>query len=205
MVMWMVARPIDLVSDKLRLAARQRFASPLRSAVMKAILGQDTEFFDLNSTGELQERLNRDTNELVEDLLQLPHRVSTHFFRVCQRTLNLYIVAPHIMWACLSVNVPLFAAVFFLTHSRLVKLAGKQRRGSDRAAADTIEILHNVKSVRQYSMEGGEERKFTLNSLARNVVEMRISALENVAHLLRDGSHHFGEVRRRRRAWGVCA
>ena len=50
----MFARPIDIIANQLGNRARKEFGLPLRRAVMKAIMTQDTEYFDFNQSAQLQ-------------------------------------------------------------------------------------------------------------------------------------------------------
>ena len=54
--------------------------------VTQAIMKQDTEYFDFNPSSTLQERLNRDCDELVENLLHVPRMLLQQLFRVIRAT-----------------------------------------------------------------------------------------------------------------------
>jgi hypothetical protein len=101
---FLLMRPVDFIANSLGDQAACDFAAPLRKAVMQAIMKQDTQYFDFNPTAKLQERLNRDTDELVENLLWMPRNFLQHFFRVCQRGITLYVVAPRMFYACATMN-----------------------------------------------------------------------------------------------------
>jgi len=66
---FLFSRPIEMMASSLVDKAARNFSGPLRKAVMSAIMKQDTEYFDFNPSAMLQERLNRDTDELVDNML----------------------------------------------------------------------------------------------------------------------------------------
>lgn len=186
--------PLNTIGDALGDRAARDFSKPLRKAVMGALMRQDTEYFDHHSSAALRERLNRDTNELVDHLLGAPRRVLEHAFRVLQRCATLYFVAPAMLWACLKFNVPLFAVVVFFTSKRLRLLCGLRDRVGEHSAAETMEILQNVKMVRQFSMESKEQEKYSVQNITRNIVESRIRVLESLTYAARHAVHATGEL-----------
>jgi ABC-type multidrug transport system fused ATPase/permease subunit len=98
---------------------------------MRAIMKQDTQYFDFNASSVLQQRLNHDANELVQNLLHVPRMTLMHLFRVTQRLMTLYFTSPQMMWACLQFNVPLFTLCIFATGATLRRLYGQRDRGSE--------------------------------------------------------------------------
>ena len=46
----------------------------MRNGVLESMVRQDYEYFDKNSAGILQERLNRDANELGNNMIMFPAR-----------------------------------------------------------------------------------------------------------------------------------
>jgi ABC-type multidrug transport system fused ATPase/permease subunit len=188
------SRPVEMLASHLADSAARDFSAPLQTAVMSAIMKQDTEYFDFNGSSKLQNRLDSDTNELVENLLWVPRQIFEHFFRVVQRMTVLYFCAPSMLWACVCFNVPIFSAIMFATMAPLRRLTGQRDRGSRKTSADTAELLQNIKTVRQFSMEPGEKAKYSLGNTNRNVVENRIRVLESLAHNFRFAAHICGEI-----------
>ena len=191
---FLFSRPVEMMASSLGDKAARDFSGPLRKAVMGAIMKQDTEYFDFNPSAMLQERLNRDTDELVENMLWVPRRILEFFFRVIQRMVTLYFVAPSMLWACLSFNVPLFAIIVIATREALQRLYGQRARSSESATTDTLEILQNIHTVRQFSMEKEEHSKYTLGNTTRNIFESRIRVIESFTHNMRFVSHIAGEI-----------
>ena len=194
LVGFLFSRPLEMLASTFEERATREFSGPLRTAVMKAIMKQDTEYFDFNPSAALQERLNHDTNELVENMLRLPIEAMGFIFRVIQRIMTLYFVAPTMLWACLSFNVPVFAIITLTTERSLKRLYEQQDRSRDNAVTDTLEILQKVRTVRQFSMEKEETKKYTLNNSTRNLFESRIHGIEQLTHEMRFVSHIIGEV-----------
>jgi len=191
---FLFSRPIEMLASSYGDRAGKMFSQPLRRAVMGAIMKQDSEFFDFNSSSVLQERLNRDTDELVENLLWLPRQTLEFTFRVIQRIATLYFVAPAMLWACLSFNVPLFTIVILATSRPLNRFYSQRDRSSENSQAETLEILQNILTVRQFSMEEREKDKYSLGNLSRGVFEGRIRVLETLTHNLRFVIHIVGEL-----------
>ena len=50
----------------------------MRGAVFKGLTRQDTEYFDFNPAGALQERLNNDATALGSNLLSMPMQIIVH-------------------------------------------------------------------------------------------------------------------------------
>lgn len=191
---FLFSRPIEMLASSYGDRAGKMFSEPLRKAVMGAIMKQDTEFFDFNSSSVLQERLNRDTDDLVNDLLWLPRQTIEFIFRVIQRVVTLYFVAPAMLWACLSFNVPLFTIIILATSRPLNRFYSQRDRSSETSQAETLEILQNILTVRQFSMEEKERSKYSLGNLSRGVFEGRIRVLESLTHNLRFVVHMVGEI-----------
>lgn len=186
--------PIEIIGNNLARAARRGFDMPLRAAVMRAIFFQDTEFFDRNNSGVLRERLNRDCAELGEKMLGKPKQLIMHIFRVIQRCLTLWVVAPEMLYACLVFNVPLFSVIFLLTQTPLERLWGRRDRARAVRVADTTELLQNIKTVRQFSMETREGEKYNTSNITGNAFEMSINLLEDLMWNIRGVMHHVGET-----------
>ena len=64
--------PIDTLADCLVDDVTAEVELKLRCAVMSTVLAQDREYFDAHQVGELQERLNRDTQVVANMLTQQP-------------------------------------------------------------------------------------------------------------------------------------
>ena len=56
------------------LQVTSQFRTKVRTALMACIVRQDTAFFDIVPSGVLQERLNRDAEDLASKIFHLPLR-----------------------------------------------------------------------------------------------------------------------------------
>jgi ABC-type multidrug transport system fused ATPase/permease subunit len=55
------------------------FTLNVRNEVMRALIRQDTEYFDFHPTGVLQERLGSDAAQLTTNLFDIPHEFVESF------------------------------------------------------------------------------------------------------------------------------
>ena len=69
---WVFYILAHVVGQSLMTKANSQFALRIRREVMASMLRQDVEFFDRNPSGVLQERLNKDAQELAENLFNEP-------------------------------------------------------------------------------------------------------------------------------------
>ncbi|CAE8627048.1 unnamed protein product [Polarella glacialis] len=65
----------ELVRECYSNRAQGIFLHRIRTGVMKALIQQDYEYFDKNSSGSLQERLNRDAEQLWKNVIALPQEM----------------------------------------------------------------------------------------------------------------------------------
>ena len=102
----------------------------------------------------------------MNKLLQIPRNIAENTFRVIQRALTLMVASPIMLRGCLCFNVPVFTIFIFLSAPPLRRMYGTIGRANELASADTLEILQNVRTVRQFSMEKNEEKKYSDNNLS---------------------------------------
>lgn len=67
----MLIKIIDLPASTLSKRASATMGMRIRNAVFQAMVSQDFEYFDRNPAGVLQDRLNKDADELGENLIQV--------------------------------------------------------------------------------------------------------------------------------------
>lgn len=188
------SRPVEMLAFSFSERATRDFSGPLRTAVMGAILRQDTEYFDFHTSAKLQERLNRDTNDIVTNLLDIPLKVTGFTFRVIQRIATLYFAAPSMLWGCLCFNVPVFTIISLAIERFLNRLCEQRDRSQDSAKTDTLEVLQKVRTVRQFSMEREETNKYTLNNLIGTLFENRLRLIEELSGQSGFLAHIIGEI-----------
>jgi len=149
----MLIKILEVPASTYTKRCRSVFGNEVRNGVLKAMVGQDYEYFERNDSGVLQERLNRDADELGENLVEFPKRM---FERLTWILANLYLVwrqAPPSFFsvACLPVLCMIVFQYFsFRYFRRCDELA---RKVEEEGISQTSEVLRQIKTVRQFSSE----------------------------------------------------
>eukprot|EP01048_Picozoa_sp_COSAG05_P011686 COSAG05_NODE_1119_length_5816_cov_7.262375_2_plen_445_part_00 len=78
--------PFDNLGDTLVDAVEAKMQLGLRSTVMGSLLRQDREFFDNHQSGVLQERLNKDTEDLARTIIQQPKNLLSALTRIITKS-----------------------------------------------------------------------------------------------------------------------
>eukprot|EP01052_Picozoa_sp_SAG31_P023394 SAG31_NODE_1926_length_6892_cov_3.588105_2_plen_404_part_00 len=99
--------PLDNLGDTLVDAVEAKMQLGLRTAVMESLLRQDREYFDHHQSGVLQERLNKDTEDLARTIIQQPKNLISALTRILVKSAFLYYVSPGLFWLGVTVPVPL--------------------------------------------------------------------------------------------------
>merc|ERR1740123_1504050 len=97
------------------------FNQNIRSGVMRALVQQDQEYFDKNSAGVLQERLNRDAEQLGSNFIELPQEQLARIACILVNLVQVYSVCPFRMF--MTAILPLPFIVF--CHWKLQKIMSK--------------------------------------------------------------------------------
>merc|ERR1740138_867279 len=71
-----------------------RLGQSVRNGVLESMVRQDYEYFDKNSAGVLQERLNRDAEELGENFIKLPQEILGHIACIFFTIVQVWVVCP---------------------------------------------------------------------------------------------------------------
>ncbi len=132
----------------------------LRSAVMSTVLSQDREYFDFHQVGELQERLNRDTELISRMAVGQPKQMAVQITRFIANGVAAFLISPTLtLWAIL-LPVPLTALISIYALKVTRQQDRKAGRVGDKAASSTIEVFKELSTVRQFGMEGVELNRF---------------------------------------------
>jgi hypothetical protein len=132
----------------------------LRSAVMSTVLSQDREYFDFHQVGELQERLNRDTELISRMAVAQPKQMAVQITRFIANGVAAFLISPTLtLWAIL-LPVPLTALISIYALKVTRQQDRKAGRVGDTAASSTIEVFKELSTVRQFGMEGVELKRF---------------------------------------------
>eukprot|EP00933_Yihiella_yeosuensis_P030158 TRINITY_DN2381_c3_g1_i1.p1 TRINITY_DN2381_c3_g1~~TRINITY_DN2381_c3_g1_i1.p1 ORF type:complete len:978 (-),score=182.53 TRINITY_DN2381_c3_g1_i1:651-3584(-) len=157
-----------------------QFRCKLRSEIMKNMVCQDMRFFDIFPSGILQERLNGDAESLASKMFRLPNRICHHFFLTLSVASMLYrLCSTLFMTVCIPIPLVSCACYFIVRCMR--KLDERQRKVGEHLAANTMEVLKEIRTVREFAMEGEEADNFAANSAYRAEVEEYASALHHIA------------------------
>ena len=85
----MLIKLLELPESTYKKRAKAFFGASIRNGVLTAMISQDYEYFDRTPAGVLQDRLNRDADELGENLIDFPISMLQ---RAAWIACNLYIV-----------------------------------------------------------------------------------------------------------------
>jgi ABC-type multidrug transport system fused ATPase/permease subunit len=167
--------PLDNLGDTFVDDVEAMLQLDLRNAVMGSIMSQDREYFDNHQAGVLQERLNKDTEDLAKTIIQQPKNMISAITRITVKVYVLYRLSPQLFWLGISIPVP--ACVILNTLGwRLVRKSHKKiSKVNDQAAAQTSELLREINTVRQFSMEREEQRRYRMVATWRQQLERAMS------------------------------
>merc|ERR550532_1012464 len=155
------------------------FRLAVRNEVMANMVRQDMKFFDFYPSGILQERLNNDAEQLSSRMFHLPIRLVDSFFRLLACVLMLYSMEPRLFYS-VAVPVPIIAVACHYIMRFMRKLGQRQRKIGEHVAANTMEVLKEIRTVREFAMEGEEAEKFAANSAYRAEIEQYASGMHHI-------------------------
>jgi len=155
------------------------FRLSVRNQIMANMVRQDMKFFDFHSSGILQERLNNDAEQLSSKMFHLPIRLVDCFFRLLSCVLMLYSLEPQLFYI-VAVPVPVIAIAcnYIIKFGR--KLGQRQRKIGEDVAANTMEVLKEIRTVREFAMEDEEAAKFAAKSAYRAEIEQYASGMHHI-------------------------
>jgi len=155
------------------------FRLSVRNEVMANMVRQDMKFFDFYPSGILQERLNNDAEQLSSKMFNLPVRLIECFVRLLSCVVMLYSLDPQLLSVVAS-PVPVIAVACNFIIRYMQTLQQRQRKIGEAAAANTMEVLKEIRTVREFAMEGEESEKFAANSAYRAEMEQYASAMHHI-------------------------
>jgi len=155
------------------------FRLKVRNQVMANIVRQDMKFFDFYPSGILQERLNNDAEQLSSKMFHLPLRLVDSFFRLLSCVLVLYSLDPQLFYVVAG-PVPVIAISCNYIIRFMRKLGQRQRKIGEHLAANTMEVLKEIRTVRDFAMESEEAGKFAASSAYRAEIEQYASAMHHI-------------------------
>jgi len=155
------------------------FRLKVRNQVMANMVRQDMKFFDLYPSGILQERLNNDSEQLSSKMFHLPLRLVDSFCRLLSCVLMLYSLDPQLFYV-VAIPVPIIAVSSHYIIRFMETLGQRQRKIGEYVAANTMEVLKEIRTVREFNMESEEADKFGASSAYRAEIEQYASAMHHI-------------------------
>ncbi|XP_037001952.2 antigen peptide transporter 1 isoform X2 [Artibeus jamaicensis] len=150
---------LEFVGDGIYNITMGHLHSRLQGQVFRAVLRQETEFFQQNQTGAITSRITEDTSTLSESLSEKLSLLLWYLVRgLCLLGLML--------WGSLSLTVVTLVALplLFLLPEKLGKwyqvLAAQVQESLAKSSQVAIEVLSAIPTVRSFANEEGEAQKF---------------------------------------------
>lgn len=156
-----------------------QFRLKVRNQVMSNMVRQDMKFFDIFPSGILQERLNNDAEQLATRLFHVPNRLIHLTVLMMSVMYSLYNLCPELFFQ-LIVPIPVASAASYFIIKSMHRMNKRQRKIGERTAANTMEILKEIRTVREFAMEQEEAEKFAAQSSYRAEIEEYASALHHI-------------------------
>jgi len=155
------------------------FRLSVRNKIMANMVRQDMKFFDSYPSGILQERLNNDAEQLSSKMFSLPIRLVDSFFRLLSCVLMLYSLDPQLFYVVVA-PVPIIAISCNYIIRFMRTLGQRQRKIGEHVAANTMEVLKEIRTVREFAMEDEEAEKFAASSAYRAEIEQYASGMHHI-------------------------
>jgi ABC-type multidrug transport system fused ATPase/permease subunit len=156
-----------------------QFRLAVRSEVMRCMLRQDIAFFDIFASGILQERLNHDAEQLAAKFFDLPMTMVHMTFMLIS---NVYVVftMKRELFFMIFVPLPIVSIAQYFIIKYMDKIEERQRKIAEHAAAGTMEVLKEIRTVREFAMEVEEADSFHANSSYRAGIEEHGHAMNHI-------------------------
>lgn len=178
-VRWIFFILAHVVGSSCMNKANSEFSTNIRNEVMRSMLRQDVEYFDRTPSGVLQERLNKDAAELAQHLFEEPKTLLRCIAVIISNLMVLYQIDRRLMTSAF-LPVPVVVCTQYVMIKFIRTLGRRLRNMSERAAADTAEIIKELRTVREFAKEDSECDKFTFTSSYRAQIEEFGNAIRNI-------------------------
>merc|ERR1719262_423309 len=147
-----------------------QFRLKVRNKIMANMVRQDMKFFDIFPSGILQERLNNDAEQLAGKMFHLPNRLVHLFCLLISVMYTLYNLSPQLFYTII-LPIPIASSASYFIIRCMQKLGQRQRKIGEQAAAGTMEVLKEIRTVREFAMEDEEADNFAANASYRAEIE----------------------------------
>ncbi|XP_054577999.1 antigen peptide transporter 1 [Eptesicus fuscus] len=158
-ILTIASATLEFMGDGMYNSTMGRVHSRLQGRVLRAVLRQETEFFQQNQTGAITSRVTEDTATLSESLSEQLSLLLWYLVRgLCLLGLML--------WGSPSLTLVTLAALplLFLLPKKLGKwhqvLAAQVQESLAKSSQVAIEVLSAMPTVRSFANEEGEAQKF---------------------------------------------
>merc|ERR1719343_118260 len=112
-------------------------------------------------------------------MFHLAIRLVDSFFRLLSCVLVLYSMEPQLFYV-VAVPVPIIAISCNYIIRFMRALGQRQRKIGEHVAANTMEVLKEIRTVREFAMESEEAEKFAANSAYRCEIEQYASGMHHI-------------------------
>merc|ERR1719387_2659581 len=146
---------------------------------MSSMVRQDMKFFDVFQSGLLQERLNSDAEQLASRMFHVPNRIIHLIFLLISVMYTLHSLSPELFYT-LVVPIPLVSLASYKIIKFMHRMHKRQRKIGECTAANTMEVLKEIRTVREFAMENEEAEKFAAQSAYRAEIEEYGNALHHI-------------------------
>ena len=143
----MIIKIIELPVCTYESYAKSVFNRRIKDGVHAAMVKQDYEYFDKHSPGVLHARLDRDADELGENLLGFPKKMLTKFTWVVANLYLVYNDSPLPFFLASLAPVIVLTLVQYYSFQYFKKETERQRKISEEAIKETSEVLREIKTV----------------------------------------------------------
>ena len=137
----------------------QRLVYLLRSQVYKAIVSQETAFFDESKTGELLNRLSNDTQVMQSSITQNISMFLRSITSAVMATCIMLYISPTLGGVVLGI-VPVLICTAATYGSFVRRLSKRVQDALAKATESAEESLSNIRTVRAFSKEWSEIHKY---------------------------------------------
>jgi ABC-type multidrug transport system fused ATPase/permease subunit len=180
-----VIKALELLESTFSHHAESKLGQSVRNGVLNAMVRQDFEYFYRNSPGVLQDRLNRDANELGNNIIRFPARNASRVCFIVTNVVTLGLDTPTKLLVPALVPMVVMVITMQKSFKMFNRMHQRERRVEEESIKDTSEILREIKTVRQFAMETAEAANYARAGLARHfMVEGTVVLRESLNTLL---------------------
>ena len=153
-------KALGLIERSFTNLAEYKLGQSVRNGVLNAMMRQDFEYFYRNSPGVLQDRLNRDANELGNNVIRFPARNCARVARILTVLVQLLVNQPLRLTIPALIPMIVMSTTMRFSFKMFNRMHQRARRVEEDSIKDTAEVLREIKTVRQFAMETNEAANY---------------------------------------------